>query len=185
MAEQILVRAEEKMKGAVESTKKEFATLRTGRAHPGLVERLQVEYYGTPTPLNQLANISTPEPRLLLIQPWDKNAVKDIEKAILKSDLGLTPTNDGQQIRIAIPPLTEERRREMVKLAKKIAEERKVIVRAARRDSNDELKAMEKKGDLPEDESRRLQDEMQKLTDKYIGLVDEALERKEKEIMEI
>jgi ribosome recycling factor len=184
MAEEILARAESKMKGTVEAAKKEFVTLRTGRAHPGLVERLQVDYYGTATPLNQLANISTPEPRLLLIQPWDKNAVKDIEKAILKSDLSLTPTNDGQLIRIAIPALTEERRREMVKLARKIAEERRIAIRAARRDSNDELKAMEKKGELPEDESRRQQDEMQKLTDKYIKLVDEALERKEKEIME-
>ena len=139
---------------------------------------------GTPTPLNQLANISTPEPRLLVIGPWDKGAIQDIEKAILKSDLGLTPTNDGQQIRIAIPALTEERRREMVKLARKIAEERRVAVRAARRESNDEIKALEKKGDLPEDDSRRLQEEMQKLTDKYIGQVDEILERKEKEIME-
>jgi ribosome recycling factor len=185
MADQIFVRAKEKMEGALEVAKREFATLRTGRANPGLVERLQIDYYGTPTPLNQLANISTPEPRLLLIAPWDKSSVRDIEKAILKSDLGLTPTNDGQQIRIAIPPLTEERRREMVKLAKKIAEERRVAVRAARRDSNDEIKALEKKGDLPEDDSHRLQDEMQKLTDKYIGQVDGLLERKEKEIMEI
>ena len=183
MADQIFVRAKEKMEGALEVAKREFATLRTGRANPGLVERLQIDYYGTPTPLNQLANISTPEPRLLLIAPWDKSSVRDIEKAILKSDLGLTPTNDGQQIRIAIPPLTEERRREMVKLAKKIAEERRVAVRAARRDSNDEIKALE--GDLPEDDSHRLQDEMQKLTDKYIGQVDGLLERKEKEIMEI
>jgi ribosome recycling factor len=182
---EILVHAEEKMKKAIEAAKKEFVTLRTGRAHPGLVERLQVDYYGTPTPLNQLANISTPEPRLLLIQPWDKNAVKDIEKAILKSDLGLTPTNDGQQLRIAIPPLTEERRKEMVKLAKKIAEERKVAVRATRRDGNDEIKAQEKKGALPEDESKHLLEEMQTLTDKYIKQVDELLERKEKEIMEI
>ena len=149
------------------------------------VESLQVDYYGTATPLNQLANISTPEPRLLLIQPWDKNVVKDIEKAILKSDLGLTPTNDGQQIRIAIPPLTEERRKDMVKLAKKIAEERKVVIRAVRRDGNDDIKGLEKKGELPEDESKHLLEEMQSLTDKYIKQVDELLERKEKEIMEI
>mgnify|MGYP001060660980 CR=1 FL=1 len=180
----ILASAEEKMQKAVEADKREFATLRTGRAHPGLVDRLQVDYYGTPTPLNQLANISTPEPRLLLIQPWDKNAVKDIEKAILKSDLGLTPTSDGQVIRIAIPPLTEERRKDMVKLARKIAEERRVGVRNARREGNDEIKSQEKKGELPEDESKRLLDEMQSLTDKYIEQIDELLERKEKEIME-
>lgn len=180
----ILASAEEKMQKAVEAAKREFATLRTGRAHPGLVERLQIDYYGTPTPLNQLANISTPEPRLLLIQPWDKNAVKDIEKAILKSDLGLTPTSDGQVIRIAIPPLTEERRKDMVKLARKIAEERRVGVRNARREGNDEIKSQEKKGELPEDVSKRLLDEMQSLTDKYIEQIDELLERKEKEIME-
>lgn len=184
MADQIIKRAKEKMEGAIEVAKNEFATLRTGRAHPGLVDRIIVDYYGTPTPLNQLANISTPEPRLLLIGPWDKNSIKDIEKAILKSDLGLTPTNDGQQIRIAIPALTEERRREMVKLARKIAEERRIAVRAARRDSNDELKSMEKKGDLPEDESRRWQDKMQEITDNYIAEIDAILARKEKEIME-
>lgn len=136
-------------------------------------------------PLNQLANISTPEPRLLVVQPWDKSTLGDVERAILKSDLGLTPNNDGNLIRIAIPALTEERRAELVKVVKKTGEEAKVAIRNIRRDANDEMKKLEKKGDLSEDEARRGQDEIQKLTDRFIQETDQVVETKEKEIMEV
>ena len=165
---EILKEGESRMQGVIAATKKSFAVIRTGRANPALLDRIVVSYYGTPTPLTQMAGISAPEPRLLVISPWDKNSIKDIERAILASDLGLTPTNDGSVIRLAIPPLTEERRRELVKLVRKDAEEHRVAVRNIRRDLNDSIKKLEKNGDISEDESRRVQGEIQELTDKYI-----------------
>jgi ribosome recycling factor len=176
--------AEERMEKAIAALKRELATLRAGRATPALLDRVQVEYYGAMTPVNQLANISTPDPRTLMIQPWDKSSLSDIERAILKSDLGLTPANDGSMIRLAIPPLTEERRAELVKHTKKFGEEAKVAVRNIRRDANDDIKKLEKT-DISEDESRRHQEDIQKTTDKYIAEVDKVLVAKEKEIMEV
>ncbi len=185
MVKEILKETENRMKAVIEATKKELAAVRTGRANTALLDRVAVDYYGTPTPINQLANISAPEARLLVIQPWDKGILKDVEKSILKSDLGLVPTNDGTVIRIAIPQLTEERRRELVKLVKKEAEEKRVAVRNIRRDTNEHIKAQEKKGQVSEDDSRRGQDEIQKLTDKYIAEIDRLVEHKEKEILEV
>jgi ribosome recycling factor len=144
-----------------------------------------VEYYGTPTPISQLANINAPEPRLLQIQPWDKSALKEIERAIQQSDLGLTPSNDGSIIRIVIPPLTEERRKELVKVAGKSGEEAKVAIRNIRRDANDEIKKLEKAGSISEDDSRRYQETIQKTTDKYIADVDKIVKEKEKDILEV
>jgi len=177
--------AEQRMQKAVEILRRDFASLRTGRASPALLEKVMVDYYGTPTPVNQLGNIGVPEPRLLVIQPWDKTMIPAIEKAILKSDLGVTPASDGNVIRIAIPQLTQERRKELAKIIKKKAEEAKVAVRNIRRDVNDQLKAQEKKGEITEDDLRRQQDTLQKLTDQYIKAIDKVLEAKEKEIMEI
>ncbi|NLJ55557.1 MAG: ribosome recycling factor [Firmicutes bacterium] len=174
-----------KMKKSVEVFKKELGTLRAGRAVPSLLDRINVNYYNTPTPLNQLATISAPEPRLLVIQAWDKNAVGEIEKAILKSDLGLNPQSDGNIIRLAIPQLTEERRKELVKTIRKKAEETRVAIRNIRREANDLLKNQEKKGDISEDNLRTAQGEVQDLTDKQIGAVDEFLALKEEEIMEV
>jgi len=185
MANELLSSGEDRMKKAVANLSKELAALRAGRANPSLLEKIQIDYYGAPTPLNQLASISVPEARLLVVQPYDKSVIDEIEKAILKSDLGLTPSNDGDVIRIAIPPLTEERRAELVKLVKKYAEESKVAVRNVRRDVNDDLKKSEKNGEITEDELRRLTDEVQKLTDKYIAQIDKIVEEKEKEIMEV
>ncbi|MBY6036062.1 ribosome recycling factor [Fictibacillus nanhaiensis] len=185
MAKQVLTQAEEKMQKAIGSLRREFSTLRAGRANPSLLDRVQVDYYGTPTPINQLAGVTIPEARLLVIQPYDKTAMGDIEKAILKSDLGLTPSNDGQVIRIAIPPLTEERRKELVKLVKKFGEEAKVALRNIRRDANDDLKKLEKEAEITEDELRRYNDDVQKLTDKYTSEVDSVSASKEKEIMEV
>jgi len=185
VTKEVLQDCERRMQGVIEATKQAFAAIRTGRANPALLDRIQVEYYGTMTPLNQLATISAPEARLLLIQPWDKNAIKDIEKAILKSDLGLTPNSDGSVIRLVIPPLTEERRKELVKVVRKEAEDKRVAIRNIRRDANETLRDLEKEGSLPEDERHRAEDEVQKLTDKYIDLVNQLLEAKENEIMEV
>ncbi len=176
---------EEKMKKTINVLKDEMASVRAGRANPALLDRISVEYYGTPTPLNQLASISAPEPRLLLIQPYDTNAVGDIEKAILKSDLGLNPNNDGKVIRLVIPQLTEERRKELVKLIKKYGENAKVALRNERRSANDELKKMRKDGEITEDEEKKAQQEVQKLTDAFVEKVDKVIEEKEKEIMEV
>ncbi|KAB2954368.1 ribosome recycling factor [Heliorestis acidaminivorans] len=176
---------EEKMKKSLDALRKEYQSIRTGRANPALLDKIIVDYYGTPTPVNQVGNISAPEPRLLVIQPWSKSDLAAIEKAILKSDLGLTPSNDGQVIRLAIPALTQERRAELVKTIKKRAEEYRVILRNFRRDGNEEIKALLKSNSVSEDESKRGQDEIQKLTDKYIKEVDAVAERKEEEIMEI
>ena len=174
MVNEVLKDGEARMKQAIASLKNTFAGIRTGRANPALLDRIVVNYYNTPTPLNQMASITAPEARMLLIQPWDKSAVKDIEKAILASDLGLTPTSDGNVIRIVIPQLTEERRKQLVKVVKKEAEDHKVAVRNVRRDMNDAIKKMEKDGEITEDESRRALDEVQSLTDKYVTEIDHS-----------
>ncbi|MFZ5812071.1 MAG: ribosome recycling factor [Thermodesulfobacteriota bacterium] len=177
--------AEDKMKKALASLDKEFSRLRTGRATTGLLDGIRVDYYGTPTPLDQIASVSTPDSRTITIQPWDRKAFADVEKAILKSDLGLTPVNDGKIIRIGIPPLTEERRKDLVKVAKKYTEEAKVAVRNVRRDANEILKKKKNDKSISEDEQHKGQEEIQKLTDAYVAKVDAALAKKEKEIMEI
>lgn len=184
MPQSILKSAEERMDKAVVALKKELSSLRAGRASASLLDKIQVEYYGSMMPVNQVATVSTPDARTLVIQPWDKTLISAIERSILKSDLGLSPSNDGDMIRISIPALTEERRAELVKLSKKYAEEAKVAVRNIRRDANDELKKMEKSG-LSEDESRRYQDDVQKLTDRTIVEIDKVLAAKEKEIMDV
>lgn len=185
MKEAIKSDVKERMEKAISSLKKELSSIRAGRANPSLLDKIVVEYYGANTPLNQLANITTPDPRTLIIQPWDKSVASEIEKAILKSELGLTPNNDGVVIRINIPSLTEERRKELVKLVKKTGEDSKVAIRNIRRDGNDELKKIEKSGEISEDDSRRTQEEIQKLTDKYIDEIDKIVSHKEDEIMEV
>jgi ribosome recycling factor len=185
MVNQVKNQAQEKMEKAIQILKKDLLSIRAGRANPALLDKVMVEYYGSEMPIRQLANISTPDPRTLVIQPWDKGAINEIERAIQKSELGLTPSNDGNVIRINIPPLTEERRNELVKVARKMGEEAKVAIRNVRRDANDELKKMEKNGEIPEDVSRRGQEEIQKLTDRFIKETDQIIAAKEKEIMEI
>lgn len=185
LAKEIIAEAEAHMKKTIEIVRKELASMRAGRATPALLDKVTVNYYGSPTPINQVANISTPEARLLVIQPWDKSSLPDIEKAILKSDLGITPTSDGTVIRLAIPQLTRERRQELVKAAKKKTEEGKVAIRNVRRDMIEAIKAKQKKGEISEDELRRGQDEMQKLTDKYIKELDQIAANKEQEIMQV
>ncbi|SDF39674.1 ribosome recycling factor [Sporolituus thermophilus] len=176
---------EEKMKKALEVLRKEFGALRAGRATPALLDKVTVDYYGMPSPINQVANISVPEPRLIVIQPWEKSMLAPIEKAILKSDLGLTPTNDGNVIRLSIPQLTQQRRSELVKVVHKKAEEARVAIRNLRRDANDAIKKLEKEKQVSEDEAKKAQEDMQKLTDKYIKEVDQVMAAKEKEIMEV
>jgi ribosome recycling factor len=185
MSEFTLKETKERMDKAIASLKRELATIRAGRANPSILDKVQVEYYGALTPLNQLAGITVPEARLLIIQPYDKSSIGDIERAILKSDLGITPNNDGEIIRIAIPALTEERRIELVKVIKKMAEEAKVAVRNIRRDANDQLKRAEKDGDTTEDDLRRSTEEVQKATDQNIKNIDDIIANKEKEIMEV
>lgn len=185
MSKELMQDAQGRMKKALDALNRELATLRAGRANPSLLEKVTVEYYGAPTPLNQLATISVPEARMLVIQPFDKTVIGDIEKAILKSDLGLTPSNDGTIIRLTIPALTEERRKDLVKLVKKYAEEGKVAVRNIRRDINDDLKKLQKDGELTEDDLRRSTEDVQKLTDKHIADIDQIAINKEKEIMEV
>jgi len=177
--------AKERMTKAVQAYTRELASIRAGRASASLLDKIAVEYYGVSTPINQLASISTPEARLLMIQPYDKSIVSDVEKAIMKSDLGLNPTSDGSVIRIAIPPLTEERRKELVKLVKKESEEAKVAIRNIRRDANDDLKKLEKNGELTEDDLRGYTDDVQKLTDEFIAKIDQITKEKEKEILEV
>ncbi len=185
MVKDVIKQVEEKMKKTSELFRKELSQLKAGRATPALLDRVMVDYYGTPTPVNQLANISAPEPRLLTIQPWDKSAVPAIEKAILKSELGLTPSSDGSLIRLAIPQLTEERRKDLVKQVHRQAEEQRVAVRNERRDGNERVKAMEKKKEITEDEAKRAEADIQKLTDQYIKEIDHIVQLKEKEIMEV
>jgi ribosome recycling factor len=184
MPQSVKQSAEDRMDKAIGALKRDLASLRAGRATPALLDRIQVEYYGAMTPINQLANLSTPDSRTLLIQPWDKSSMSTIEKAIMKSDLGLSPSNDGTVIRIVIPALTEERRADLVKMTKKYGEEAKIAIRNIRRDANDEIKKLEKSG-ISEDESRRHQEDIQKFTDKFIAEVDKVLASKEKEIMEV
>ncbi|TVR34490.1 MAG: ribosome recycling factor [Spirochaetaceae bacterium] len=183
--DQVQKQSEERMKKSVHALEEEFNTIRTGRASAALFDKIKVEYYGNPTPLNQVATISVPEARLVVIQPWDKGIISDIEKAIQKSELSVNPSNDGKVIRINIPPLTEERRKEYAKVARSMAEQARVAVRNIRRDANDELKKQEKDGELSEDELKRAEDEIQKLTDKYVEEINRALESKENEILEI
>ncbi|WP_163536825.1 ribosome recycling factor [Gracilibacillus sp. YIM 98692] len=185
MSEQLIKETEEKMNQAAKAYSKNLATVRAGRANPALLDSVTVEYYGAPTPLNQLATISVPEARLLVITPFDKSSISDIEKGIQKADLGLSPSSDGNVVRINIPPLTEERRKDLVKLVGKYAEESKVQIRNIRRDANDQLKKDEKNGDLTEDELKGFQNDVQAETDKFIAKIDELTKGKEQEIMEV
>lgn len=185
MVDEIFEDLKDRMGKSIESLKREYSRLRTGRASISLLDGIRVSYYDTPTPLNQMASLAVPEPRLIVIQPWDKTAIEDIEKAILKSELGLTPINDGKVIRISIPPLTEERRKELVKVARKMSEENKVAIRNIRRDANEMLKDLKKEKEITEDDLYRSQEEVQKTTDQFISQVDEICTAKEKEILEI
>jgi len=180
----VLHETESKMKKTVEAVKREFSEVRTGRASPVLVEGILVDYYGTRTPIKQLATISTPDVRLIVIHPWDASVIAQVEKAILQSNLGLTPNNDGKVIRISIPHLTDERRQELDKIVKRVAEGGRVSLRTARRDANESLKQLEKNKAIAEDDRFKSQDEVQKLIDKYTAQVDDLLEAKEKEIQE-
>jgi ribosome recycling factor len=185
MVSELKKKSEEKMTKALEVVKKEFATLRTGRASLGILDGITVDYYGTPSHLSQVANLSVPEPRQIIIQPWEPKMLGEIEKAILKSDVGLTPSNDGKIIRLNIPPLTEERRQQIVKHAKKLAEDARIAIRNIRRDINEELKKKAKDKHISEDETKKTQDDIQKVTDSYIKKIDDLLAHKEKEIMTV
>lgn len=182
---EVIKRCEEKMTKTCENLDGEFSNIRAGRANPNLLNRIMVEYYGTPTPMQQVGNISVPEPRIIQINPWEKSLLKAIEKAILASDLGITPTNDGTSIRLVFPELTEERRKELVKDIKKKGEAAKVAVRNVRRDANDTLKKMEKSTDITEDERKEGEEKIQKMTDKYVAKIDKSVENKSKEIMTV
>ena len=185
MVSHSLQNAEGRMRASVGAFKNELATIRTGHAAPALIEHIKVDYAGVPTPLNQIASISAPEARLLVIQPWDRGSISSIEKAILKSDLGLNPSNDGNVIRIAIPPLSEERRQELIKVVRKRVEERRVSVRSLRHETMDELKKLEKTKDISQDEHKRALDQLQKLTDRFIADVEQMGQDKETELMEV
>ncbi len=185
MVDDIFQDAERRMQKAVEALKQDISSIRTGRASPALVERITVDYYGAPTPINQVASISVPEARLMVIQPWDRKLLVDIEKAIQKSDLGINPNNDGQVIRLAIPPLNEERRREMVKTLHKKLDEHKVAIRNVRRDAHDKLRDREKKKEISEDELKRSEDRLKKLTDRHTDEMDKVGKTKELEILEV
>ena len=176
---------DEKMGKSVDSLKEEYSTIRAGRANPHLLDKLRVDYYGTPSPIQSVANISVPEARVIQIQPWEAKMIKEIEKAILASDLGLTPSNDGKVIRLVFPELTEDRRKELAKDVKKKAESTKVAVRNIRREANDVIKKAEKAGEISEDEQKDIEEEIQKMTDKYIDLIDKEAEAKSKEIMTV
>lgn len=176
---------EVKMNKTMDALKHEYTTIRAGRANAQMLDKIRVDYYGSPTPISQVGAISVPEPRTIMISPWDKTAMSEIEKAIRNSDLGLNPTNDGNVIRLSVPVLTEERRKELGKKAHKVAEEYKVRLRNERRDANDALKKMEKDGEISADELKKAQDEVQKITDKFIKDVDAAAIAKEKDIMEV
>ena len=182
---EVIKKCEEKMTKTCENLDGEFSNIRAGRANPNLLNRIMVEYYGTPTPMQQVGNISVPEPRIIQINPWEKSLLKAIEKAILASDLGITPTNDGTSIRLVFPELTEERRKELVKDIKKKGEAAKVAVRNVRRDANDTLKKMEKSTDITEDERKEGEEKIQKMTDKYVAKIDTSVENKSKEIMTV
>lgn len=185
MPKEIINQCEQKMQKSIEALKKEFATIRTGKANPAILNGVSVEYYGSPMPINQIASVSAPEPQMILIKPYDKSILKAIEKAIQTSDLGFNPQNDGDVVRIPIPALTEQTRKDLVKQAKKIAEENKVAIRNIRRDGMDQLKKLEKESLISEDELKRRSDELQKVTDKYIETIDKTASEKEKDIMSI
>jgi ribosome recycling factor len=184
MIESVYRDSKDNMGKVIEALKKELKRVRTGRASLSLLDGIKVDYYGTLTPLNQLATLAAPESRLITIQPWDTTVIKEIEKAVLKSDLGLTPSSDGKIVRIAIPPLTEQRRKELVKVVHKISEEYKVSVRNLRRDANELIKDIKKDGKISEDDAFKSQEKIQKITDEHINLVDECYKEKEKEILE-
>lgn len=185
MIKEIEKNLQEKMDKTIQVLKNEYAAIRAGRANPALLDRVHVEYYGSDTPLNQLANVTAPEARVLMISPWDAKSIPAIEKAIQKSDLGMNPSNDGKIIRLVVPQLTEERRKDLVKSVKKLAEEAKVAVRNIRREANDNLKKLKKDGDITEDELKKSEEDTQKITDKFIKEVDKLAELKDKEIMEV
>ena len=176
---------EDKMEKTLATFNGELRKVRTGRASLSVLDGIQVDYYGTPTPLNQLASLSVPESRLIVIQPWDANALKDVEKAILQSNIGLTPNNDGKIIRLSVPPLTEERRKEIARQVRQMSEDYKVALRNVRRDANENLKQLKKDGDITEDEAFAAKDKVQEVTDKYINLIDSTYQEKEKEILEV
>ena len=185
MVKEIIANNEERLEKSIAALKREFGSLRAGRATPSLLDKVMVDYYGTPTPVNQVAKVSVPEPRMIMITPWEKSLMHDIEKAIMKSDLGLSPNSDGTAIRLSIPQLTQERRQELVKTVGKKAEEAKVAIRNIRRDGNDAIKKLEKAKEITEDDSKKGQESVQKLVDKYIKTVDTLREAREKEIMEV
>jgi len=176
---------EEKMKKALSVLEEQLASVRAGRANPKILDKILVEYYGVPTPINQLANIMVPEARMITIQPWDASVLKEVEKSILKSDIGINPNNDGKSIRLIFPELTEERRKELVKEIKKMAEDSKIVLRNIRRDGIEEFKSKQKASEITEDDLRNAEEQIQKITDKYVGLVEKTLSDKEKEIMSI
>ena len=182
---EVLNKAEEKMNKTVNALKNEFASIRAGRANPSVLDKVLVDYYGTPTPVNQMAAVSVSEARVLVIQPWDKSLIKAIEKAIQASDLGINPSNDGNVIRLTFPQLTEDRRKEIVKDLKKYGEEAKVAIRSARRDANDKLKTKKKNSELTEDDLKNGEDKTQKLTDKFTKIIDEVVAEKEKEVLTV
>ena len=182
---EVMHEAQDKMKKTIEAVQREFNTIRTGRASTALVDGIKVDYYGTQTPLKQLSSISTPDPKLIVIQPWDASVLPEIEKAILKSDIGITPLNDGRVIKLGIPQLTQERREELVKVIKKMSEDGRVSIRSVRREINDRIKILEKNKTVSEDESFKSIEEIQKLTDKQIKEIDNILAKKEKELMEV
>ena len=176
---------EEKMKKSISVLEENYAEVRAGRANPAILNKIMIDYYGTPTPINQVAGISVPEARMIVIQPWDASVLKEIEKEILKSDIGINPNNDGKVIRLVFPELNEERRKELAKDIRKMAEDTKVAIRSIRRDAIDEAKAMQKNSEISEDELKTSEEQIQKLTDKYVEEVDKVLEKKEKEIMSV
>jgi len=185
MIDEVLSETRAAMDKAVKALKKDMAKVRTGRASISLLDDVRVEYYGVPTPLQQVATLSAPEPRLITVQPWEKNLIPEIEKAIFKADVGLTPSSDGQLIRLPVPALTEERRREMAKIVKRMGEETKISIRNARRDANDTLKMLEKEKEITEDAQKRSEKDVQQLTDEFVSLIDSVVQNKEQEIMEI
>lgn len=185
MIKEVFSSHENKMKKTIEALKREYSSLRAGRATPALLDKVMVDYYGTPTPVNQVANVSVPEPRMITIQPWEKPMLAAIEKAIMKSDLGLNPNSDGTMIRLSIPQLTQERRNELAKTTHKKAEDAKISLRNIRRDANDAIKKLEKDKAINEDENKKAQEDMQKIVDKYIKEIDAVMAGKEKEIMEV
>ena len=185
MSNQVLTQAKERMEKSISAFSRELASIRAGRANASLLDRITVDYYGAPTPINQIAGISIPEARLLVLSPYDKSVLGDIEKAIMKSDIGITPTNDGSVIRLMIPALTEERRKELVKQVKAEAENAKIAVRNVRRDANDDAKKLEKNGEITEDALRGLNDDIQKVTDEYIAKIDKIAKEKEEEVLSV